>query len=354
MSGFPPDRDNRVTLGNWQDPPFNRWSFSHLREIVPTQPIRNTGAIHEPTMALDGELDGLAVGLLDGSETTFSQLLDRTYTDGVVIIQDDKIRYERYFGETQQHVPHLLMSVTKSLVGSVAGNLVEQGLLVPDDHLTKYIPELADSGYAGATVRNVLDMRSGIKFSEEYTDPEAEVRVMEQAFGWRPAGHTEVPRSIYEYLATLATESEHGGVFDYRSAETLVLGWVCERAAQSRMADLIGDLLWTPMGALYPAEITCDSVGTAIHDGGMCATARDLARFGEVLLHKGHGDSARSSRRTGCARPGGSTPTSATPSTARSRAPIFPAAGSATSSGSCRAAMATCCCAWGSTARCCT
>ena len=241
-----------MTLGNWQDPPFNRWSFSHLREIVPTQPIRNTGAIHEPTMALDGELDGLAVGLLDGSETTFSQLLDRTYTDGVVIIQDDKIRYERYFGETQQHVPHLLMSVTKSLVGSVAGNLVEQGLLVPDDHLTKYIPELADSGYAGATVRNVLDMRSGIKFSEEYTDPEAEVRVMEQAFGWR---RPDIPRCPVRSMSTwppLPRSRSTAACSTTGPRRPWCSAGCATRAAQSRMADLIGDLLWTPHGCALP------------------------------------------------------------------------------------------------------
>jgi CubicO group peptidase (beta-lactamase class C family) len=290
MKGFPPERDTRVTLANWQDPPFNRWSFSHLRELVPTQPIRNHSLPHVPDEAIADELDHMLVGRMDGSQTSFADLLDHTFTDAVVVIQDDRIRYERYFGESSQHRPHLLMSVTKSLVGCVAGNLIEQGLLSPEDPLTKFVPELSGGGYTGATVRNVLDMRSGVKFSEEYTDPDAEVRIMEQAFGWRPASHTQVPQSIYEYTATLSQDNQHGGVFDYRSCETLVLGWVLERAAQTRMADLISDLLWTPMGGQFSAEMTCDSVGTAIHDGGVCATARDVARFGEVLLHRGHID----------------------------------------------------------------
>lgn len=290
MSGFPPSPEDRVTLHNWQDPPFNRWSFSHLRELVPAQPITNRGPIRFPADHAAAGMDDWPVALVDGSETSFAALLERTYTDAVVVISDGVIRYERYFGESRFDRTHLLMSVTKSLVGCVAGILADRGLLSPDSPVTTYVPELADSGYAGATVRDVLDMRSGIKFSEEYTDLDAEVRVMEEAFGWRPASHSEVPRSIYEYLPTLTSERDHGGVFDYRSAETLVLGWVCERASGARMADLIGDLLWTPMGAQFPAEITCDSLGTAIHDGGMCATARDLARFGEVLLHNGHLD----------------------------------------------------------------
>lgn len=290
MEGLPPYPDGRVTLGNWQDPPFNRWAFSHLRELVPTQPIRNLGAVAPVPFDPVWELAALPVGRLDGRVTMFEELLHDTFTDGVVILHHDQIRYEQYFGHTQQHTEHLLMSVTKSVVGCVAGILIHQGLLRDDEQVTAYAPELGGSGFAGATVRHLLDMRSGVKFSEEYTDPRAEVNVMEQAFGWRPPSDDDVPRSIYEYLATLSSDRDHGGVFDYRSAETLALGWVCERAAGRRMADLISELLWTPLGALYPAEVTCDSVGTAIHDGGMCASTRDLARFGQMLLHKGRID----------------------------------------------------------------
>ncbi|MFN8126620.1 MAG: serine hydrolase [Candidatus Nanopelagicales bacterium] len=287
MQGSPPGPDERVTLGNWQRAPYNRWAFAHLRELVPTQQIRNAAYATPPPFDPVPGLTDLAVPRADGSLTTVGEVFASTYTDAVVVVQGDRICFEEYYSYTQQQTTHLMMSVTKSVVGCVAGVLTARGLLHPDALVTDYVPELADSGFAGATVRNILDMRSGVRFSEEYTDPEAEVNVMEEAFGWRPMSHDSVPRSIYEYLATLEPEREHGGLFDYRSAETLVLGWVCERAAGARMADLIGDLIWTPMGALYPAELTCDSVGTGIHDGGMCATARDLARFGQVLLHMG-------------------------------------------------------------------
>jgi CubicO group peptidase (beta-lactamase class C family) len=92
---------------------------------------------------------------------------------------------------------------------------------------------------------------------------------------------------MYDYLTTLEREHEHGGRFVYRSADTDLLGWVVERAAGRRMADLVSSLLWIPMGAEHDAEVTCDGVGSAIHDGGMCATARDLARFGQLLLDDG-------------------------------------------------------------------
>ena len=212
-------------------------------------------------------------------------VLADTYTDAVVIVHGGRTVLERYAGETGPATPHLLMSVSKSVVSCVAGILAERGLLSPTDLVTDHVPELEDSGYRAARVRDLLDMRSGVKFSEDYLDLNAEVRVMEEAMGWRPASHREVPQSMYAYLdGARDGAGEHGGVFDYRSCETDVLGWVCERASKTRMADLISELVWAPIGAERDAEITCDGVGAAIHDGGMCATARDLARFGAMLL----------------------------------------------------------------------
>jgi CubicO group peptidase (beta-lactamase class C family) len=182
--------------------------------------------------------------------------------------------------------PHLLMSVSKSIVGCVAATLVEDGLLSPDRPVTTYVPEISGSGYVGATVRHLLDMRTGVLFRETYTLPDAEVRVMERSMGWRPIQPGD-PVGAYNYLTTLGHEGPHGDRFTYRSADTDMLGWVCERASGKRMADLVSERIWIPMGAEQDAEITCDAVGSAIHDGGISATARDLARFGQMLLDDG-------------------------------------------------------------------
>ena len=96
------------------------------------------------------------------------------------------------------------------------------------------MPALANSGYAGATVRNLLDMRSGIKFSEDYLDPLAEVRLIEQAIGWAPRTVPDLPATMYDFLVTLQKKSPHGGPFEYRSCETDVLGWICERQPACR------------------------------------------------------------------------------------------------------------------------
>jgi CubicO group peptidase (beta-lactamase class C family) len=289
MQGAPPPEHARVTLGNWQEPPYNRWSFSHLREIVPTQRISRGWGRVSPLVVNHQPLDDVPVHRVDDSHSDVGDVLESTYTDAVVVLHRGEVVFERYWGETKPDTPHLLMSISKSIVGCVAANLEARGDLDPAQLVTDFIPELAGTGYDGATLRDILDMRSGVKFSEDYTDRNADVRVIEQAMGWRPISHDEdVRHGMYAYLTTLKDRDDHGGVFNYRSCETEVLGWVCERAAGTRMADLISELIWSPLGARFDGEITCDYIGTAIHDGGACATAQDAARFGAMLLAGGH------------------------------------------------------------------
>ena len=250
------------------------------------------------------------------------------------------------------------MSVSKSVVGCVAAVLIDRGLLDPDAEITSYVPELAGSGYAGALVRHVYDMRSGVRFVEEYANPDSDIRRLDEWVEWQP-GQGE-PRGLYRFLATLQAEAPHGERFLYRSAESDVLGWVCERAAGRPMAELISELIWAPMGAEHDALLLHDGLGTAVHDGGLCATARDVARFGQMLLDGGQvpdgagGTRAGWSRRSGCAGPGPSTPTPGACSPRRPPSGRFPAGGTGTSSGSAPATTATFSCAWASTARCCT
>ncbi|MGZ4470729.1 MAG: serine hydrolase domain-containing protein [Nocardioidaceae bacterium] len=287
MTGFPPAEDARVSLATWQDSRNVRWAFQHLREIIPTQviPASPGGLRALPEAPRTGVLD-TPVHRLHGTTSTAAAVVADTYTDALLVLHDGVLVHEEYGAGMTAATPHLIMSVSKSVVGCVAGILAGRGLLDPAAPVTDYVPEVADSGYGGAVVRHLLDMRTGVAFREGYDDPDSEVRVMERSMGWQPLLDSD-PVGLYEYLTTLAADEEHGGPFTYRSADTDMLGWVCERAAASRMADLVSRLLWVPMGAEHDAEVTCDMVGTAVHDGGMSATARDLARFGQLLLDDG-------------------------------------------------------------------
>jgi CubicO group peptidase (beta-lactamase class C family) len=276
-----------VSLQTWQDPGNVRWAFQHMRELIPTQAIRADPA-RMRALAARPQHDVLdaQVHRLDGSTATAAEVFEETWTDALLVLRDGVVVEERYVGEMTAQTPHLLMSVSKSIVGCVAGILNRKGLLDPEAPVTHYVEELRGSGYDGATVRDVLDMRTGVAFRETYGQPDSEVRVMERSMGWRPLQDGD-PAGMYEYLTTLGSEEPHGGVFTYRSADTDLLGWVCERAAGMRMADLVSRLLWVPMGAEHDADITCDQFGSAVHDGGISAVARDLARFGQLLLDEG-------------------------------------------------------------------
>ena len=285
MLGFPPEPSAQVTLANWQDSPNQPWAFRHMREFIPTHAIPATGAPRPLPIRLEpvGHVEVHRVG---GSTSTVDGVLADTWTDAVVVLHEGRVVVERYLSGMTAQTPHLLMSVTKSVVGCVTGTLVADGLLSPDDLVSRYVPEVNGSGYDGATVRNLLDMRTGVRFRETYTRPDAEVRVMERSMGWRPLLPGD-PVGAYQYMTTLGSDGPHGEGFTYRSADTDMLGWVCERASGTRMADLVSDRVWAPIGAEHDADITCDAVGTAIHDGGMSATAQDLARFGQLLLDDG-------------------------------------------------------------------
>jgi CubicO group peptidase (beta-lactamase class C family) len=290
MTGFPSDEDSRVTVANWQDPGSVRWAFRHMREVFPTQVIP-AGRAPAVDLVKRGEADlaGVTVHRLAGTTSSVEDVFDETSTDALIVLHDGVLLTERYYAGNTETTPHLLMSVSKSIVGCVAGILSDRGTLDVSAPVEQYVPEVADSGYGGATVRDLLDMRTGVHFRETYDAPDAEVRVMERSMGWQPRLEDD-PVGAYAYLASLRRAEPHGGTFTYRSADTDMLGWVCERAAGTRMADLVSTLLWQPMGAEADAEITCDPVGTGIHDGGISAVARDLARFGRLLLEDGRVD----------------------------------------------------------------
>ncbi|HEY1322660.1 MAG TPA: serine hydrolase [Streptosporangiaceae bacterium] len=291
-----------VTARNWQDPPFNRWAFWHVSDILPTYRVpRGDGQVRPlPAASVRPDLLAVPVTRVDRSAgtpsastpsastpsaSTVGGVLEDTYTDAYLVLQDGELVTEWYGPRGAPDRPHALMSVSKSVVGCVAAVLIDRGQLDPDAEITSYLPELAGSGYAGALVRHVYDMRSGVRFLEEYANPDSDIRRLDEWVGWEP-GDGE-PRGLYRFLATLRAEAPHGERFLYRSAESDVLGWLCEQAAGRPMAELISELIWAPMGAEHDAILLHDGLGTAVHDGGLCATARDVARFGQMVLDGG-------------------------------------------------------------------
>jgi len=288
MAGVPPfPGQSLVTLANWQDPPFNRWSFQHIRELIPTARIARAAA-PDPLPRAERDVLGFRFSHGDG-ELTVAEMLEETYTDGFLVLHQGEVVAEHYFNGMAPDTPHLLMSVSKSVTSAVAGVLAGRGLLRVSAAVEEIVPELGGTSFEGATVQDLLDMRAGTRFDESYDNPEADVRTYERVYLWRPDNGDPRPADALGYFATLQNDGPHGGPFRYRSILTDVLAWVIERAAGVRLHELISRELWQPMGAEFDAEITLDGHGNPMADGGICASLRDLARFGQLYLEGGRG-----------------------------------------------------------------
>ncbi len=287
MRRFPPQAGEQVTLANMQEGPFNRWAFRNMRRLLPSANVwRGDGEVAELPVA-PVRLDDVEFESAANRTLTVRELLDQSGTDGFVVLHEGAIVAERYAAGVEAHEPHLLMSVTKSFTGSLAGICAERGLLSPDDLVTDVIPELAGSAYDGARVRHVLDMTVCMDYDEDYDNPDSDVAMLDVAAGWRPS-REGTPDNLRDYIRTMRSATgEHGDAFHYVSANTDLLGWMLERASGMDFATLLSREIWQKIGAEFDAYITLDRLGAAQTDGGLCVTTRDLARFGQLHLQQG-------------------------------------------------------------------
>ena len=291
MQGFPPPPAKSIRIFNYGHYifPRTRWSFSHWRELLPTKNVfRGTGA-GSALKTKTKDLDKLTFKDGSGNEITWRKALDLTYTDGILVLHQGKIVYEKYFGALTPEKPHIAFSVTKSYVGTLAAMFVAEGKLDPSAPVGRYIPELKDSGYADATIRQLMDMTTGVKFNETYGALGAEITKYSDAMSPMTGcpGYKE-SRHIYEYLSTLQKESPHGEVFSYKTANTEILAWVLKRVSGKSLADLLSETIWSKIGAEQDAYFAVDMVGTEHAGGGFNATLRDQARFGVMMLQNGY------------------------------------------------------------------
>jgi CubicO group peptidase (beta-lactamase class C family) len=288
MAGFPPRPGTQVTLANWRTAPFNRWAFHHVRELLPTADIPHDAANVRELPARAALLEGVRIPGTGAKALTIDQALKATSTDGLVVLHRGAIVLERYFNGMSERSPHIFMSVTKSMLGLLAGILAGHGILNVSQLVTDVIPELKATAWEGATVMQLLDMRTGVAFNEDYLATSGPMIAYRKAVGWNPPEPGEQPTDLRSFFSQLTqSDGHHGGRFWYVSPNTDLLGWIIERVSGRRYADLMSELLWQPMGAAANAYITVDRLGAPRTAGGMCATTQDLARVGQMLVEGG-------------------------------------------------------------------
>lgn len=292
MVGSPPPADRTVRFedGSYFQFPAMRWSVSNFRQLMPTINVsRGLGAPVPLAFALRKDIDAITFTPLGASASmTWDQSLAATYTDGIVVMHRGQVVYERYFGVLKPEGQHAAMSVTKSVVGTLGAMLVEEGEIDANKRVADYVPELAASAFGSATVRQVLDMTTALKYSEDYADPNSEVWAHAKAGSPlpKPKDYTG-PRSYFEFLQTVQLQGDHGSAFAYKTVNTDVLGWIIARATGRNVAQLLSERVWSRLGAEQDAYFTVDSIGTPFAGGGLNTGLRDLARFGEMLRNDG-------------------------------------------------------------------
>lgn len=292
MQGSPPPPDKLVRFadGSSRQFPQLRWSFCNQRQLVPTRVVpRGPGPVSVLPLALRDDLEAVRFTPLGRSETmSWSQSLAANYTDGIVVLHQGRIVFERYFGALKPEGQHIAMSVTKSVVGLLAATLIAEGALDEAAPVAALVPELKASAFGDATVRQLLDMSTALHYSEDYSNPEAEIFAYVRAGNVvaRPADY-QGPESFYEFLQTVQKQGEHGRAFAYKTVNTDVLAWVAHRATGRSIGELLAQRLWAPMGAEQDAYFAVDSHGTEFAGGGLNLTLRDLARVGETMRNGG-------------------------------------------------------------------
>ena len=290
MTGFPPSQDKAILFadGSFRKFPQLRWAWSNIRQLVPTVAVwRGPGAASVLPRA-ERDLGGVTLTTMDGRRITFDQALAETYADGIAVLHRGRIVFERYFGALEPQKQHIAMSVTKSFTGVLAGILIAEGKLDPAAPVTAYVPELKSSAFADATVEQVMDMTTGLKYTEVYTDPNSDVWAMRRANGMAPPEPGAPPISLLEYLTTQQKQGEHGHVFAYKTVNTDVLAWITRRVSGQSLSTQLSTRIWQPMGAEEDAHYTVDRLGIESGGGGLNTTLRDLGRFGEVMRNRGH------------------------------------------------------------------
>ncbi|HET7362769.1 MAG TPA: serine hydrolase [Burkholderiales bacterium] len=258
----------QATLANWREAPYNRWAFHHVRELIPSADIA-----HDPQRVRE-------LGVRP-RELDIAQFLAETGTDAFVVLHRGALIAEHYAHGMSAASPHILMSVSKSMLGLLFGSLG----IDAERQVTDFVPELANTAYKGATVRQLLDMRTGVAFAEDYLATSGPIVEYRKATGWNPLAPGERASDLHSFYQVLTQrDAPHGGRFHYISPNTDLLGWVIERATGSRYAELMSEHLWRPIGAEHSAYITVDRLGAPRTAGGMCVTARDLARAGQWMI----------------------------------------------------------------------
>ncbi len=298
MEQTPPPRESQVTFKNYREPGYNQWAFRNVNAPFATLSIPREGKINHLKYKPKAKLGELEFTDGFGNQVSVNQALENSYTDSIVVLRNNTVLFERYFGGMNQHDQHIWFSATKSLVSTAFGILVTEGKIDLNASPADYIHELKGSGFERTTIQNVLNHSSALTFKENYTDINSDfLKYYAPALnmGYIPGGREAQPETseiygVHDFLGRFIKADDSlqpGEVFDYNSSNADVAGWLIARISGMPLHDYIQQNIWSKLGTEHDALIAADRAFRAVATGGMSTTTRDAALFGQMILKRG-------------------------------------------------------------------
>jgi hypothetical protein len=256
-------------------------TFRNIDRLFPTRIVR-AGDSPSSLPARDEQLQNFRF-TSRGKEYDLYDFLSLNRVSGIIVIKDGEVAFEKYLLGNTHETKWMSMSVVKSMTATLVGTAIKDGYIKSiDDALTDYLPQFKGSAYDGVSIRNLLQMASGVDWNETYTDPKSDRRAMLEA------QISQKPGAILDLMATLDRAAEPGTRWNYSTGETSVVGALVNAATGKHVADYLSEKIWIPAGMESDASWWLDSPdGQEIGGSGLSATLRDYARFGQFMLAGG-------------------------------------------------------------------
>ena len=262
-------------------------TFRNIDRLFPTRAVRRGAAVSVlPVRDLPFDDFRIESG---GSSYDLYDVLSLNRVSGLLIVQDGEICFEKYLLGNDENTRWMSMSVVKSMTATLVGAAFKDGYINSlDDAVVRYLPRFRGTAYDGVTVRQILQMASGVAWNETYTDPSSDRRAMLEAQIARRPG------DILDLMASLPRAAEPGKRWNYSTGETHLAGALVAAATGKHVADYLSDKIWSRLGMQSDASWWLESPdGLEVGGSGLSATLRDYARFGLFLLHDGIIDGER-------------------------------------------------------------
>ncbi|HFK1527696.1 TPA: serine hydrolase domain-containing protein [Bacillus cereus] len=285
-----PSKHN-VTKENWLNDPYLRWSYTHMKEftLVNDVKINPDQTAHFPS-ALQN-LDDFAVERRLGNTTPLKKLLDDNKTDAFVVVHNGQLVYERYFNGYKQNEPHGMASLAKVFTGAIIQSLAEENRIDLEKTADTYIKELKNTPFGKATLQQLMDMQVSAEYpTHGYEQPglENQDAQLYLASNILPRGKNyDGPMKIYDMLREAEETAPPGSSFSYNNGSTETLAWIIRTITGKSLAENVSERIWSQIGMEENAYYVTDETKIEQASAGLNATARDMARFGQLLLNNG-------------------------------------------------------------------